>query len=94
MKARSCCAETRHSSFYVRGRSVPVKRSAQWGAPALVLMLLPKCPMCVAAYMAMLTGIGMSFETAARLRGTVMVLCAGAMILLAARSMHRLIAAR
>jgi hypothetical protein len=50
--------------------------------------------MCVAAYLAMLTGIGITFETAAWLRGAALVLCAGAMILLAARSMHRLIAAR
>ncbi len=50
-----------------------------------VLVLLPKCPLCLAAWLTVITGIGVSEVTAARLRGLIVVLSIAAMALIAAR---------
>jgi hypothetical protein len=37
---------------------------------------MPKCPLCFAAYVALSTGLGLSFQTAACLRVGLILLCA------------------
>ena len=73
------------------GRSSWVRRFADvigWIVPASILALLPKCPMCVAAYVALATGIGVSVTVATYLRGGAIVICV-AMLLYAAAKMVR-----
>ncbi|HSI36088.1 MAG: hypothetical protein ACAI43_14365 [Phycisphaerae bacterium] len=43
-------------------------RWAAWVAPAAVLVLMPKCPMCVAAYALAVTGVSMSAAMAGWVR--------------------------
>ena len=62
----------------------------EWATPGVILALLPKCPLCIAAYVAIGTGIGISVSTAAYVRFGLLAVCVGAMILLVRRSLRRL----
>lgn len=63
-----------------------------WIVPGAVLALVPKCPMCFAAYIALWTGIGLSVSVAIYLRASLLIVCAGFILFLAARQTLRLIA--
>lgn len=83
---RPCCAPG-SSSALMRcargaGRGVEV---AGCVAPAVLLALLPKCPMCLAAYVALWTGIGLSTPAAGQVRAVLMVVCAASVLWLGAR---------
>ena len=51
----------------------------QWALPVTTLALMPKCPACVAGYVLLFTGVGMSFPVAAAVRWTLIGLCVAAL---------------
>jgi hypothetical protein len=51
--------------------------------------LVPKCPMCLAAYMTLWTGIGLSFTQAAYLRWSLLGFSGGLLCLLALKRFRR-----
>jgi hypothetical protein len=72
-------ASPRRSTIFGR-----IIEAIRWITPGVLLALIPKCPMCLAAYIALFTGLGLSFETAEWLRWIFIGLCVLALVYLAA----------
>jgi hypothetical protein len=82
-----CCQ--RPASRWRRGGEI-----AGWILPTATLALIPKCPACVIGYVALATGIGISFPTAAYLRLMLLALCVVSLVLAAALRLRALSARR
>jgi hypothetical protein len=74
-----------------------IRRAADlvgWIVPSAIFTLIPKCPMCLAAYIALWTGIGLSISAAIYLRASLLIVCAGLILFLAARNARRLMSTK
>jgi hypothetical protein len=60
-----------------------------WLLPSAVLALLPKCPMCLAAWIAATTGLSIPMPGAAQLRWLLLIASAAALAFVAARRVWR-----
>jgi len=89
VSAGTCCRVTRTAAV-ARGAG----EVAAWALPATGLALIPKCPVCVAAYVAVVTGVGISASAASQLRTAAIVLCVGLLCCLAAWRTCRIVLAR
>lgn|GEM_PF-1396662 len=57
--------------------------------PSAILVLLPKCPACIVAYLAMGAGIGVTMTTAAALRVILLTLCVACLAFVTVRLARR-----
>lgn len=71
-----------------------IREAAGWIAPTATLILLPKCPVCVAAYIALFTGVGISVTSASILRTTLLILCITTLLTLTLWRLRRLLSPR
>lgn len=94
-ESRACCCQ-RPGIEESRGTPLPHAMRASrwigrgveligWLIPATLLALFPKCPLCVAGYVALATGLGISLTAASYLRWTLLVLCLASLGYMAVR---------
>ena len=95
MNARHCCQIKTRAGDNARRPASRLRRGGEiagWIVPTATLALLPKCPACVAAYVALATGIGISLPNATYLRAVLVVFCVASLVLVSARRLRSLIA--
>lgn len=91
MNKASCCtiaASTARSSTTkaADGKARPSSRThrafavGKFSLPTLILALLPKCPACFAAYLALGTGISVSVAAASFLRTLLIGICVASLV--------------
>ncbi len=97
MNARNCCQNTMRVDAK---RCRPASRLhrfgelAGWIVPSATLALLPKCPVCVAAYVALATGVGISLPAATSVRAALAGVCVAALVFAAGRRLRSSIVRR
>jgi hypothetical protein len=76
----ACCgtAGDRTTRTFVRR----VRGIFSWVLPSAVLVMVPKCPACLAAHLMLWTGLGLSLSAAICLRRMLLFLCVAALLLL------------
>jgi hypothetical protein len=76
----ACChaASDRKAPTWARR----VREVFAWAVPGVLLAIFPKCPACLAAYVALWTGLGLSIATATYLRWALLVMCVGSLAFL------------
>ena len=67
-------------------QQIKARRLAGWLLPGGLLVLMPKCPVCLAAYVAIFTGAGLSMAVAQGLRAAV-IACFVVSLLVFARTL-------
>ena len=94
MNSHHCCRAATGVRDNARPPASRLRRGGEiagWIVPSATLALLPKCPLCVAAYVALLSGAGISISTATYLRTSLLTLCLAALLFVALRRIGRII---
>lgn len=86
---RCCCGEGRpvespRRDEPSRSRVSSLVESTGWIATSAGLLFMPKCPLCLAGYMAVLTGVSIPYTQAMWLRTGLIVFCAASLAFLIA----------
>ena len=83
-----CCQRELNTSRDARQQRTWLRQgreAAGWIVPGTLLALMPKCPMCLVAYVALCSGLTMSCSSAHILMRLFTVLCIGTMALCVVR---------
>src|SRR5262245_1221960 len=84
----ACCDATsgRQTPTWVRR----IREISLWVLPGAFLVLVPKCPACLAAHVALWTGLGLSLSTATYLRYALLLVCVASLLLLIVKRLDRI----
>ncbi|QDU93922.1 hypothetical protein [Lignipirellula cremea] len=86
MTSAPCCRRGKSATV----TAVRQSHLAGWLLPGLVLLLLPKCPVCLAGYVALATGLALPLSVAAELRTGLLGLCVTCLVAVGAATSLRL----
>ena len=96
MNGRCCAADPKLPGCDLGAATRPHRQSyigfAGWVVPSTILALMPKCPVCLAAYVAVGTGLALSATVAAFLRMAIIALSIAWLSYLGVRSIHSALA--
>lgn len=90
MKNSCCCTNASNAASH-RKWVRATGRAASWIVPGAVLAAMPKCPLCLAAYVALFTGCGISLAAANFAWWFVAAGCIAVLVYLATSSVIRLL---
>jgi hypothetical protein len=84
----ACCdaASDRKTPMWVRR----VREILAWILPSAILVLVPKCPACLAAHVALWTGLGLSLSTTTYLRWTLLFIGIASLLFLIVGRLDRI----
>jgi hypothetical protein len=91
MNTHHCCQKETPAHDNARGPTSRWRRGGElagWIVPSVTLALIPKCPACVVAYVALATGLGISISTGTYLRMLLVMLCVASLGLVAAKRLR------
>ena len=83
----ACCDAAGGRKTPARARRV--REIFAWALPSVTLALVPKCPACLAAYVTLWTGLGLSLSTASYVRWVLLTLCGASLFFLVAERLNR-----
>ena len=83
-----CCvaADGRKTPTWLRR----IRHIFTWVLPSALLMLAPKCPICLAAHVAFWTGLSLSLSTATYLRWALLFVCVTSLLFLNVKRLCRI----
>jgi hypothetical protein len=87
---RNECCDSKHADdgYSRSSRARTARRAVSWIVPSAILALMPKCPFCLVAYIAVFTGCGISLAAASFAWWLVVIGCITALIYLAATTIR------
>jgi hypothetical protein len=91
MKSGSCCKQNSNTAVARQSWARTVGGAMSWIIPSIVLAAMPKCPLCLAAYVALLTGCGLSLAAASFAWWFVAAGCVAVLVYLATSAVIRLL---
>lgn len=88
MNAGHCCRKSEGDSRHLSSFARHCLDKSGWLLPTAILTLFPKCPACLALYIALGTGVGLSVTAATYLRIALLLTCVGSLLYLAAKHLR------
>jgi hypothetical protein len=87
LKGGHCCGINVPDAAAKRGQGRLVDL-IKYLVPSAVLFAIPKCPLCIVAYIVAFSGIGISIPTASGVRLILIAISVTSLILLSGRKIH------
>src|SRR5262249_7820809 len=82
MKSVCCKPCNSHDAVTEHSWTRGIGRTLSWIVPSVVLAAMPKCPLCLVAYVALFTGLGISLAAARFFWWFVGISCVAALVFL------------